>query len=127
MKRKPTVIIVDDLAEYREHLAAVLEEDFRVVDSVASGPQAVESCRVYHPDLVLMDVVMPKMSGVEATREILRQVDPAPKVVMISGLSNDALVLQAMDAGARDFVQKPVEADRLIRLLKSLAFEVEAA
>ena len=97
---KPTVIIVDDVRRLREELKAALEAEFTILAEAADGAQAVDACRKHSPQLVVMDVVMPNLSGIEATRQILSGPTP-PKVIMLSGLKDEKVVLS--DAGVARF------------------------
>src|SRR4051812_21419221 len=105
---KPTLIIVDDILNVRERLRDILEDEFEVVGLAASGQEAVALCTEYKPQLVLMDLVMPRMSGIEATRNILARVQPAPRIVVISALNDENVVLKALEAGAAEYLIKPV-------------------
>lgn len=123
---KPTLIIVEDVDTIRETLVTELSSDFTVLQAVADGHEAVEACQAHHPQLVLMDVVLPRMSGIEATRLILEGNQSAPpKIVMISGLNDEEIVFQALSAGAADYLVKPVEPDKIRDVL--LGFARQAA
>lgn len=113
---KPTVLIVDDVRHFREELKVVLEGEFTVVAQAADGIQAVEACRRHSPQLVVMDVVMPNLSGIDATRRIMEGPTP-PKVVMLSGLKDEKVVMEALLAGASDYLFKPVDPEKLRKVL----------
>jgi two-component system chemotaxis response regulator CheY len=100
----------------REILA---EMQLKVVAEAADGEEAVVRSLEHRPDLVLLDITMPRLGGVEACRRIVGQ-DPAPLVVMISALGQKQEVLAAIRAGAADFVIKPFETDRVIETLGSV-------
>lgn len=114
---KPTLILVDDSKETRKRLHAILQEQFEIIDEVESGDLAIVAANRHRPQLMLMDVVMPIKSGIEATRAILAEVEPPPKVVMLSGIRDETLVLQALQAGAIDYLFKPVDPGKLLRVL----------
>jgi len=116
---KPTLLIVEDVKKLREDLRARLIEDFDVVGEAADGVEAVELFRELEPNLVVMDIVMPRLSGIEATTEILAEF-PRAKIVILSGLRDEGIVLSALQAGAIDYFFKPVEIDRLKQLLQDL-------
>jgi CheY-like chemotaxis protein len=122
---KPTLIIVDDMKSVRDKLQRVLEKDFQIVGLAKSGSEAVSVVSQAVPQLVLMDLVMPGMSGLEAMRAILETVTPAPRVVIMSGLKSESVVMQAFEAGACDFLLKPLDPHILREVL--LAFSREAA
>lgn len=116
---KPTVLIVDDIRVVRERIAEQLSNDFDIVGKAASAVEAVQLCRQLKPQLVLMDLVMPEISGLEATREILATVDPAPRVIILSGVNDENLAMQALEAGAKEYLIKPIEAEKLKSVLRA--------
>jgi len=118
---KPTLILVDDMQVVRDKLRKTLENDFDIVGEAASGSEAIEACRQSVPQVVLMDLVMPGMSGIEAMRAILESVQPAPRVVIMSGLQTESVVMQAFDAGACDYLLKPIDPHVLREVLLSFA------
>lgn len=124
--RKPTVLIVDDAEMARRELRLHLQDKFEVVGDVADGVQAVQACRELSPELVVMDAAMPKMSGIEAARAITLEPNP-PVVVIVSGLKDESVVLQAFEAGASDYLFKPVDGEALCRALLSYVKNEEAA
>ena len=116
------VLIVDDAAFMREMLRDILTEaDYDVVAEAVDGEQAVTMFREHSPDLVTLDIVMPRKSGLEALKEI-RGLDPGACIVMCSALGQEALVMEALEAGARDFIVKPFKPDQALSVLeKALA------
>jgi two-component system chemotaxis response regulator CheY len=112
---KPTVLVVDDVAFVRSTLAAILNENgYQVIGEAGNGADAIEQYARLTPDLVTMDVVMPKMSGIEATRKILKSA-PAARVVMISAMGQESLVMESIHAGARDYILKPFSAEEVLK------------
>jgi DNA-binding NarL/FixJ family response regulator len=106
--RKPiTVLIVDDERTFGEALEVALdrEKDLRVVHVATDGPEAVASATEFHPDVVLMDVSMPGMNGLEATRQI-KQCDPEAAVVILSGHDDEYMLARAVQAGAAGLLRK---------------------
>lgn len=102
-----TVLIVDDIAFVRKTLAEILREaGYQVVGEATDGREAVEKWTELRPDVVTMDVVMPNLSGIDATKEILKR-DKQAIVVMISAMDQIHLVMEAINAGAKDYIQKP--------------------
>src|SRR2546430_17027101 len=87
---------------------------FEVVGEAETGTQAVEKYRQLKPDLVTMDIVMPDMGGIDAVREIVKQ-DPDAKILMCSAMGQQALVVEAIQAGAKDFVVKPFPPARVLQ------------
>jgi two-component system chemotaxis response regulator CheY len=90
---------------------------FEIVGEAATGTQAVERYKQLHPDLVTMDIVMPDLGGIEAVRQICRY-DPDARVVMCSAMGQQALVVEAMAAGAKDFVIKPFQPSRMLEAVQ---------
>lgn len=117
---KPTVLIAEDVKKFRDELQALLADDFSVVALATNGLEAVELYRQHKPSLVVMDIVMPKLSGIEATTQILGEF-PRAKVVILSGLQDENIVLSALQAGAIDYLFKPVEGEKLKALLGDYA------
>jgi len=114
------ILIVDDAAFMREMLRDLLtEEGFEIAAEAADGDEAVAAFAEYSPDLVLLDIVMPRKSGLEALREIVAR-DADATVVMCSALGQESLVMEALDAGAKDFVVKPFKPDRAIEVVKKV-------
>jgi two-component system chemotaxis response regulator CheY len=108
------VMVVDDAAFMRMMLKTMLtEEGHEVVAEATNGFEAVSAYLSVRPDLVTMDITMPELDGVSAVREI-RKADPAAKIIMCSAMGQKALVVQAISAGAKDFLVKPFQKDRVI-------------
>jgi two-component system chemotaxis response regulator CheY len=115
-----TVLIADDSQFMRFVLKKILENNgFKVVADVENGMKAVEQYKATKPDLVTMDVVMPGMDGIEATRAIM-EADSNAKVVVVSALGQQPLVNEAMEAGAKDFIVKPFEETKVVEVIKKL-------
>ena len=109
-----TVLICDDALFMRMMVSDILTQaGFDVVGQAETGVQAVEQYRLLRPDLVTMDIVMPDMGGIDAVREITRH-DPAARILMCSAMGQQALVVEAIQAGAKDFVVKPFQASRVL-------------
>ena len=108
------IMVVDDAAFMRLMLRNILEEaGHTVVCEAENGLEAVEKYKKYHPDLVTLDITMPVMEGVEALREIRRH-DPLAVVIMCSAMGQKAMVIEAIKMGAKDFIVKPVQQDRVV-------------
>jgi DNA-binding NarL/FixJ family response regulator len=116
------VLIADDQPLMRAAFEMTLrsEEDIELVGEAADGHEAVEQARLLHPDVILMDIRMPKLDGVEATR-ILAAEDDAIKILILTTFDIDEYVLEALRAGASGFLLKDVRAEELIHAIRVVA------
>ena len=113
-----SILICDDAAFMRMMLKDILvKEGFEVVGEAVNGADGVEKYNSLKPDLVTMDITMPEMDGIAALKAI-RASDPAAKVVMCSAMGQQAMVVESIQAGARDFIVKPFQKDRVIEAIK---------
>jgi DNA-binding NarL/FixJ family response regulator/class 3 adenylate cyclase len=122
-RRALRIVIVDDQALVRAGFRMILEaeEDIEVVAEAADGAEAVSECRRLKPDVVLMDVRMPEMDGIEATRRLLGEDGGAPKVVMLTTFDMDEYVYDALRAGASGFLLKDVPPEQLVDGIHAVA------
>lgn len=117
---KYRVLICDDAEFMRTLLRDTLERaDFVVVGEAVNGKEAVEKYKELKPDIVTMDIVMPVKSGIDATKEIMAY-DQKARVVMCSALGQEILVMDAIEAGAKDFIVKPFTDETVISVLKKV-------
>src|SRR5690349_6164067 len=117
------VLIVDDAVFMRNMIRDIFTSGgFEVVGEAANGLEAVERYKELRPDLTTMDIVMPFKSGIEATREIVRA-DPSAVVVMCSALGQESLVMEAIEAGASDFVVKPFKPEDVLAVVRKVLGE----
>jgi two-component system chemotaxis response regulator CheY len=108
------VLIVDDAMFMRRMLSDILEKGGHTICGEAStGKEAVDRYKEVKPDLVTMDIIMPDMSGIEAVKEI-KKIDTEAKILMVSAMGQQALVLEAVQAGALDYVVKPFQPSRVL-------------
>jgi two-component system, chemotaxis family, chemotaxis protein CheY len=116
------VLVVDDAIFMRNKIKSILEEaGYEIIGEASNGREAVERFQVLKPDLTTMDVVMPFKTGIEATKEILK-LDGRAIVIMCSALGQEALVLQAIEAGAVDYLIKPFRPEDVLEVVgKALA------
>jgi len=113
------ILIVDDAQFMRLRCARLLSEQGYEVAEAQNGREAVEVYRQARPDAVLMDITMPEMDGLTALRQIKR-LDPNARVAMLTALGQQGVVLEAVKAGARDFIVKPFEAERVLAAVKRI-------
>ncbi|MCD6364222.1 MAG: response regulator [Synergistetes bacterium] len=112
------ILIVDDAAFMRMMLRDILTKNgYEVAGEAENGVQAVEKYKELKPDLVTMDITMPEMDGITAVKEI-KKLDPNARIVMVSAMGQQAMVIEAIQAGALDFVVKPFQPDRVLEAVK---------
>ncbi len=115
-----TVLIVDDAIFMRTMIGDILKgAGFEVVGEASSGVEAVQKYKELKPDLVTMDIVMPDMGGIDAVKAIVEE-DPDAKILMCSAMGQQGLVVEAIQAGARDFVVKPFQPSRVLEAVQRL-------
>jgi len=108
------ILIVDDAAFMRMMLKDILTKNgYEVVGEAVNGAEAINQYKELQPDLVTMDITMPEMDGITAVKE-LRKIDPNVRVIMCSAMGQQAMVIDAIQSGAKDFVVKPFQPDRVL-------------
>ena len=114
------ILICDDAAFMRMMIKDILTKNgYTVAGEAENGVKAVEKYNEVKPDLVLMDITMPEMDGIEALRKIKEQ-DPSAVVVMCSAMGQQAMVIESIQAGAKDFIVKPFQADRVLEAVSKV-------
>ncbi|MFN2433290.1 MAG: response regulator [Gemmatimonadota bacterium] len=114
----PTALVCDDALFMRTMIKDLLQQaGVSVVAEAATGSQAVARYRDARPDLVTMDIIMPDMNGIDAVRGILAE-DPHARILMCSAMGQQALVLEAIEAGAKDFIVKPFQPARVLQAVE---------
>lgn len=114
------ILIVDDAAFMRMMIKDILTKSgFNVIGEAQDGAEAVEKYKELSPDLVTMDITMPEMDGVEALKQI-QELNQEAKVIMCSAMGQQAMVIDAIQAGAKDFIVKPFEAERVIEAIQKV-------
>ncbi|MFD1037976.1 response regulator [Virgibacillus byunsanensis] len=112
------ILIVDDAAFMRMMIKDILtKNDFEVVGEAQDGVEAIEKYKELSPDLVTMDITMPELDGIAALKEI-KKANSEAKVIMCSAMGQQAMVIDAIQAGAKDFIVKPFQADRVIEAIQ---------
>ena len=113
-----TVLVCDDAVFMRTLLADILTQSgFEVIGEAETGVQAIERYKQLRPDLVTMDIVMPDMGGIDAVREITK-FDAEARILMCSAMGQQALVVEAIQADAKDFVVKPFQPSRVLEAVQ---------
>lgn len=123
MKSKPiTVLIAEDHTVVRQGLSALLSADaaFQIVGGARSGREAVNQARTLHPDVILMDIAMPVLNGMEATRQIVAA-NPSARVLILSAHSEDEYIQRLCAAGASGFLEKQSSAEILTQAIREVA------
>lgn len=114
------VLVVDDAAFMRMMIKDILRRGgYQVIGEAEDGVRSVEKYRELKPDLVTMDITMPEMDGITAVREI-RKIDPHALIIMCSAMGQQAMVIDAIQAGARDFIVKPFQPDRVLEAIRKV-------
>jgi two-component system chemotaxis response regulator CheY len=124
---KLRVLIVDDAIFMRKMISDILVENgMEVVGEADTGAKAVEKYMELRPDLVTMDIIMPEMNGIDAVRKVV-EFDSKARIVMCSALGQQALVQEAITAGAKDFLIKPFNAARVVEVIAKVFNQVATA
>jgi two-component system chemotaxis response regulator CheY len=112
------ILVVDDAAFMRMMLKDILtKNDFEIVGEAEDGKKALEKYKELQPDLVTMDITMPEMDGIEAVKQI-KNFDPEAKIIICSAMGQQAMVIDAIQAGALDFIVKPFQPERVIEAVR---------
>ncbi|HBT51171.1 MAG TPA: two-component system response regulator [Petrotoga sp.] len=115
-----TVLIVDDAAFMRMMLKDILTKaNYQVIGEANNGQEAVEKYQELKPDFVTMDITMPVKDGIQAIKEI-KKIDPNAKIIVCSAMGQQAMVIESIQAGAKDFIVKPFQPNRVIEALQKL-------
>ena len=115
-----TILLVDDAAFMRMMLKDILTKNgYNVVGEAENGVKAIEKFKELKPSLVIMDITMPEMDGINAARGI-KSVDKGALIIMCSAMGQQAMVIESIQAGARDFIVKPFQADRVLEAVQKV-------
>ncbi len=120
MSKVIRIVIADDQRLMREGLKTILdlEEDMEVIGTASNGFEALELCRDLKPDIVLMDIRMPRVDGVEATERIAEEELPA-KVIVVTTFDDDELIVKALKAGAKTYLLKDLPSEKLLATIRA--------
>jgi len=112
------IMLVDDASFMRMMLKNILVgSGYEVIGEAENGAKAIEQFKALKPDLVIMDIIMPEMGGIDAVREIVK-VNPGAKILMCSSMGQQSLVVEAIQAGAKDFIVKPFQPSNVLEAVK---------
>ncbi|MCY7753569.1 response regulator [Bacillus haynesii] len=112
------VLIVDDAKFMRDKIREILEtEDLQVAGEAENGEEAVLLYQKLQPDLVIMDITMPVKNGIEALKDMI-QLNPKVKVIMCTAMRQQRIVVEAIEAGAKDFIVKPFEETKVVEAIR---------
>ena len=115
-----TILLVDDAAFMRMMLKDILTKNgYNVVGEAENGVKAIEKYNELKPSLVVMDITMPEMDGIQAAKAI-KTGDPNALIIMCSAMGQQAMVIESIQCGARDFIVKPFQPDRVIEAVKKV-------
>lgn len=112
------ILICDDAAFMRMMIKDILSKNgYEIAGEAENGAKAVEKYREIKPDLVMMDITMPEMDGIQALKKIKAE-DPSATVIMCSAMGQQAMVIESIQSGAKDFIVKPFDKDRVLEAVK---------
>lgn len=115
------ILIVDDAIFMRIMLRDMLEKNgFEVIGEAADGFEAIDKYKALNPDIVTMDVTMPQLNGIDALKEIIKY-DASAKIIMCSAMGQQLMVMDSIKAGAKDFIVKPFNQERVIEAVNKIA------
>ncbi len=112
-----TVLVVDDAAFMRMMIRDILSKEGYVIHEAVNGRDAIEKYEEIRPDLVTMDITMPEMSGIDALRAI-RDKDPSARVLIVSAMGQQRMIVEALESGAMDFLVKPFQPTKVLETVK---------
>lgn len=115
-----TVVIVDDAEFMRKVLGKIFRElEVEIIGEGGTGDEGISLYKSHHPDLITMDLTMPNKSGLEAIKEIIA-FDPNAKILVVSSIGSDLIIMEAIELGAKDFVVKPFKKEQLTKTVQNI-------
>ncbi|NLP00345.1 MAG: response regulator [Clostridiaceae bacterium] len=118
---KITFVITDDAIFMRTLLRKIIEQsdEYEVVGEASNGHEAIAAAKKYQPDILTLDITMPEMDGIQAVKEILK-VSPKTRIIMVSAMGQQSMVIEAIKQGAKDFVVKPFDKSRVYQSIRNV-------
>jgi two-component system chemotaxis response regulator CheY len=113
------ILVVDDAAFMRMRCTKMLADSGFEIAEAADGKQALTKYREFKPDGVLLDITMPELDGLATLKELIKM-DPGARVAMVTAMGQQSMVMEALKSGARDFIVKPFEAERVLAAVKKI-------
>lgn len=119
--KKISFVIVDDAVFMRTIIKKMIEQvdGYTVLGEAANGREAIEAAKKYQPDIMTLDITMPEMDGIVAVPEILKE-SPQTRIIMVSAMGQQSMVIEAIKMGAKDFIIKPFEKSRVYQAIKNV-------
>jgi len=119
--QKLTFCVVDDAVFMRTLLKKMIEEveGYKVVGEGSNGYDAIDLAKLFQPDVMTLDITMPELDGIKAIEGILKN-SPETKIIMVSAMGQQSMVIEAIKLGAKDFVVKPFEKERVLQAIKNV-------
>ncbi|MBP7174848.1 MAG: response regulator [Thermoclostridium sp.] len=116
-----TFVIVDDAVFMRTIIRKMIEqvEEYKVLGEASNGQGAIEAAEKFQPDIMTLDITMPELDGIQAVPQIMK-VSPKTRIIMVSAMGQQAMVIEAIKMGAKDFVIKPFEKSRVFQAIKNV-------
>lgn len=115
-----SILIVDDAAFMRMMIKDILTKNgYEVIGEAENGGKALEKYKELSPDLVIMDITMPEVDGIQAVKDI-KKVNADAKIIMCSAMGQQAMVIESIQAGAKDFIVKPFQAERVVEAVRKV-------
>ncbi len=113
------IMVVDDATFMRMRCKKLLNDNGHEVTEAANGVEALQKYREINPDAVLLDITMPEMDGIETLKKLI-EIDPSVRVAMVTAMGQQSMVIEALKSGAKDFVVKPFDADRVMAAIEKI-------
>lgn len=119
--KKTTFVITDDAIFMRTLLRKIIEqnEEYEVLGEASNGLEAIEAAKKYQPGILTLDITMPEMDGIQAVKEILKA-SPKTRIIMVSAMGQQSMVIEAIKQGAKDFVVKPFDKSRVYQSIRNV-------